>query len=485
MNTFRVFYLLGLILVFLAGTMALAALWSFQDGGAVGQAFLAAIVLTLLVGGIFSVGFRSYRRVPLSLTQSFTLVALTWFFAGVFGALPYVFHGVFPAFEDAFFEAVSGFTTTGATLITDIESQPRAILFWRSLTQWLGGMGIIVLFVAILPRFGFRNLTMFKAELPGPMSSERIVPRVAETARLLWLIYLALTSLQMVLLLCCGLSFFDAINHALTTMPTGGFSTYDSSVAGLDSAAAEWVIIVFMVLAGVNFALYYRMLLRDFGFLRNQELRFYLGGLVLLTAAVFCTIFPHTLANGWEAGRSAAFHIVSIVTTTGYATHDYDLWPPFAKALIFFLLFAGACGGSTSGGIKQVRLLLMVKYAWRELERLIHPNAVAAIRVGDRTAPEDILRGVLGFAVLYGLIFLLATLVLAALGLDVTTAASASAACLGNVGPGFAEVGPATTFAGVPALGKLVLSLLMILGRLEIYTVLVLVLPEARRLQRS
>ena len=478
---YRVLHLLGVILLFLAGAMALASLWAFVDGSADRSAFGWSILITALSGLILARGFYDYRHEPVSLTQSFTLVALTWLFAGFFGALPFYFYHAFPSYLDAFFEAVSGFTTTGATLVGEIEALPRGILFWRSLTQWLGGMGIIVLFVAILPRFGFRNLTIFKAELPGPMAAERIVPRVVEAARFLWLIYLGLTLLQAVLLMLCGVSFYDSLSHALTTMPTGGFSTYDTSISGLNNPAAEVVIIFFMFFAGINFALYFRLLRRDMSILKNQELRFYIFMLFAATALLFINIYPNTVAGGWEGIRAAAFQAVSITTTTGYATADFDLWPHFSRALIFFLMFTGACGGSTGGSVKQARLLLMGKYAFRELRRMVHPSAVSSIKLGDKPVPEEMMRGVLGFGFLYVVFFVFSTLALAAMGLDFDTAASAVAASIGNVGPGLANVGPTLTYEAVPAIGRILLCLLMILGRLEIYTVLVLILPEARR----
>lgn len=476
---------MGILLFFLAAMMALSALWSIGDPAGDRTAFLWAVLVTAGAGFIlFSLAYPS-RHETLSLAESFSLVSLAWLLAGCFGGLPfYFFSGFEGGFLEAFFEAVSGFTTTGATVIADVEGLPGGILFWRSLTQWLGGMGIIILFLAVLPRFGFRSTALYRAELPGPVA-ERFVPRVAETARWLWMIYGALTVLQTLLLLLCGLSLFDALTHALTTMPTGGFSTYNASVAALQNPAAEVVIIVFMFLAGVNFTLYFRLLRGNRGALKSEELRFY--GLVLVAATVLVAIniAPILGKDILLSIRQAAFQVVSIATTTAYASTDFDIWPHFSRALLFFLMFLGASSASTSGGIKQVRLLLLFKYARRELLRLVHPSAVASVKLDEQAVSEETLRGVAGFTFLYILIFAFSTLALCWMELDLTTAASAAASALSNVGPGPGLLEPHFTYRAVPAAGKVLLSLMMIMGRLEIYTVLVLFLPESRRLFKN
>jgi trk system potassium uptake protein TrkH len=478
----KIFYLLGIMLIFLAAMMALAALWSIGEQGGDRSAFLRAILATAGAGAFLCAVAYPSRREKLSLAESFSLVSLAWLLAGFFGGLPFYFYDGFGGtLLDAFFEAVSGFTTTGATVIADVESLPRGLLFWRSLTQWLGGMGIIVLFLAVLPRFGFKSTTLYRAELPGPVA-ERFVPRVVETARWLWLIYVALTALLTLLLALCGLNLFDALAHALTTMPTGGFSTYNASVAALHNPAAEVVIFIFMFLAGVNFTLYYRLLRRDRGVLKSEELRFYVVALAVATVLMAVNIAPVSGSDILLSIRQSAFQVVSITTTTGYASADFDAWPHFSRVLLFFLMFLGACGGSTGGGIKQTRLLLLLKHARRELLRLIHPSAVATVKLDDRAVSEETLRGVAGFTFLYILFFVLTTLALSWMDLDFTTAASAAASALGNIGPGLGLVGPSFTHQAVPAAGKALLSLMMIMGRLEIYTVLVLFLPESRRI---
>ena len=478
----KIFYLLGIMLIFLAAMMALAALWSIGEQGGDRSAFLRAILATAGAGAFLCAVAYPSRREKLSLAESFSLVSLAWLLAGFFGGLPFYFYDGFGGtLLDAFFEAVSGFTTTGATVIADVESLPRGLLFWRSLTQWLGGMGIIVLFLAVLPRFGFKSTTLYRAELPGPVA-ERFVPRVVETARWLWLIYAAFTVLQTLLLMLCGLNLYDALAHALTTMPTGGFSTYNASVAALENPAAEVVITIFMFLSGVNFTLHYRLLHRDRKALKSEELRFYVAVLAMAAALVAANIAPLYGGDILLSLRRSAFQVVSIATTTGYASADFDAWPHFSRVLLFFLMFLGACGGSTGGGIKQTRLLLLLKHARRELLRLIHPSAVATVKLDDQAVSEETLRGVAGFTFLYILFFVLTTLALSWMDLDFTTAASAAASALGNIGPGLGLVGPSFTHQAVPAAGKALLSLMMIMGRLEIYTVLVLFLPESRRI---
>jgi len=478
----RIFYLIGIMLLFLALTMFLSSLWSIAEQGSDRFAFFQAIILTAFCGGLLFWYFSPSRGKELSIVENFTLVALAWFTAGLFGALPYHFYGVFDGnYIDAFFEAVSGFTTTGATMIVDIESIPRGLLLWRAFTQWLGGMGIIVLFLAILPRFGFRSMTMFKAELPGPVA-ERVVPRVVETARRLWLIYVVFTVVQVLLLMICRINFYDALAHALTTMPTGGFSTYNTSIAAFNNPPAEIVITFFMLFAGANFALYFRLFRGDFKIFKNPELRFYLAVIAVSIILVTLNIYRSVGGDFLLALRLSAFQVVSIITTTGYSTTNFDAWHNFSRLLLLMLMFLGACGGSTGGAIKQVRLMLMIKYSFRELFQMIHPSAVSSIKLGDQFVNEEVLRPVMGFGFLYLFLTGLATLALVFMGLDLETALSAVAATIGNVGPGLAAVGPLHTYQIVPPAGTVLLAIMMIVGRLEIYTVLVIFMPESRRL---
>lgn len=482
MRHFRIPYLLGIMLLFLALTMLVPALWAVAEKGTDQISFLKAILITGAAGFSLYLLFLPSRSGELSIVENFTVVTLAWFVAGIFGALPYHFYGVFNGvFLQAFFESVSGFTTTGATLIEDIEILPRGILLWRSLTQWLGGMGIIVLFLAVLPRFGFRSMTMFKAEIPGPVA-ERVVPRVVETARRLWLIYLAFTIALTILLMLTGISFYDAIAHAFTTMPTGGFSPYNASIAAFNNPAAEVIIIFFMLFAGINFAIYFRLIRGEFNVLKNPELRFYL--LLILVGISLVTI--NTLEQAGDcivlALRQSAFQVVSITTTTGYATADFDSWHNFSRLFLLMAMFIGGCGSSTGGAMKQVRWMLIFKYAFRELSRVIHPSAISSVKLGKQFVNEEVLRSVMGFGFLYLMITVVSTLLLALMGLDTETAFSAVAATIGNVGPGLGGVGPLETYQVIPPAGQLILSVLMVVGRLEIFTVLVIFLPESRRL---
>jgi len=482
LRQFRILYLLGIMLLFLALTMLLPALWAVAEQGPDQVALFKAILVTAVVGGALYWYFLPSRGGELSIIENFIVVSLAWFVAGFFGALPYHFYGVFNgSFLQAFFESVSGFTTTGSTLIEDIEILPRGLLLWRQFTQWLGGMGIIVLFLAVLPRFGFRSMTMFKAEIPGPVA-ERVVPRVVETARRLWLIYVAFTLALAILLMLAGISFYDAIAHALTTMPTGGFSPYNASIAAFDNPAAEVIIIFFMLFAGINFAIYFRVIRGEFNVLKNPELRFYLA--VILVG--ICLVTINTLEDAGNclvlALRQSAFQVVSITTTTGYATADFDGWHNFSRLFLLTAMFVGGCGGSTGGAMKQVRWMLMFKYAFRELYRVIHPSAVSSVKLGKQFVNEEVLRSVMGFGFLYLFLAIGSTLLMALMGLDTETAFSAVAATLGNVGPGLGGVGPVETYQSIPPAGQLLLPVLMVVGRLEIFTVLVIFLPESRRI---
>ena len=470
------------MLLFLALAMLLPALWAVAEQGPDRLAFLKSILLTAVAGGALYFYFLPSRGSELSIVENFTVVTLAWFVAGVFGALPFHFYGVFEgSFLQAFFEAVSGFTTTGATLIEDIEVLPRGLLLWRSLTQWLGGMGIIVLFLAVLPKFGFRSMTMFKAEIPGPVA-EKVVPRVVETARRLWLIYVAFTAALIILLMLSGIGFYDSLAHAFTTMPTGGFSPYNASIAAFNNPAAEVIIIFFMLFAGINFAIYFRIIRGEFNVLKNPELRFYLLVILLGICMVTVNNFEHAVGSLPLALRQSAFQVVSITTTTGYATADFDGWHNFSRLFLLMVMLIGGCGGSTGGAMKQVRWMLMFKYAFRELSRVIHPSAVSSVKLGRQFVDEEVLRSVMGFGFLYLLLTVGSTLLLALMGLDTETAFSAVAATIGNVGPGLGGVGPVETYQVIPPAGQLILSILMVVGRLEIFTVLVIILPESRHL---
>ncbi len=468
--------LLGTMLLVLSVTMIFPALWAiyYTDGDLI--AIIYSFIATLLAGIILLIIGKSAKDITLK--ESFAFVTLGWILAAAFGALPFIFGNVLPSFVDAFFEAMSGFTTTGATVITDIEVVPRGILFWRSLTHWLGGMGIIVLFVAILPRFGFGGTHLLKAEVPG-LTPERITPRIAETAKILWFVYVFISFVQVVLLLLAGLSFFDSLTHTFGTMATGGFSTKNASVAGLYNFRAEFIIIIFMLIAGGNFSLYFTALKGNVrAVFRNPEFKFYLLFTAAMSLLISINIYFFNVHEIIPSIRQGVFQAVSIITTTGFTTANFDAWHPFSRALIFFLMFAGGSGGSTAGAIKQIRLMILFKYIYRETMRVIHPNLVLPIKIGKKVIPEQLVSNTLGFIFLYFFIFIFASLLISSFGIEIVCAFSAVAATLGNVGPGLGLVGPLNTYYTIPCVGKVVLSFLMLLGRLEIYTIVVLFLSD-------
>ena len=409
--------------------------------------------------------------------DGFLVVTLGWVIMSFFGALPFLISGSIPGLTDAFFETMSGYTTTGASILTDIESMPKGILLWRSLTQWIGGMGIIVLAVAILPILGIGGMQLFVAEAPG-ISPDKLKPRIKDTAKRLWIIYVGLTVSEAVLLMIGGMSFFDAINHSLTTMATGGFSTKNDSIAHFNTPYIQYVITFFMFMAGTSFTLTYFMLKRQFQVVfSNEEFMTYAGFLIIAT--VLITGFVHTAsAQTFETSfRETLFQVVSMVTTTGFVTEDYTSWSPLITMVFFALLFIGGSAGSTAGGIKIVRHIILFKNSFLEMKRQLHPSAVVPVRLNKKAINQDITFNVLAFIIIYFLIFSLGSIIMAWVGLDFDSALGSVATSLGNVGPGIGSVGPVDNFAEVPDVGKWVLALMMLLGRLELFTVLILFTP--------
>lgn len=410
--------------------------------------------------------------------EGMAVVALTWTAIGVFGALPFYLSPDFSSMTDAVFESISGFTTTGSSVMTNIEAATPSLLFWRSLIQWLGGMGIIVLSLAILPFLGVGGIQLYKAEVPSPVP-DKLAPRLSDSAKILWMVYAGLTLLLVILLAIGGMPVFESICHALTTLPTGGFSPKNASIAHYGSAYFDYVIVVFMVLAGINFSLHFQMLRgKPLVFFRDTECKIFLGLVLVFTCAITLDIHGRVYDSFAAAFQSASFQAVSILTTTGYATADYELFPGLSQVILFVCMFVGASAGSTGGGMKIARLIVCGKFACRELFRLIHPRSIRHVKLNKRVVSEDVLRSIMGFLALYLFLFVIASAVLAAMGLDLLTALGAVASCLGNIGPGFGTVGPAENFAHLPAAAKWVLAWCMLLGRLEIYTVIILVVPE-------
>lgn len=487
---------LGALLFFLGVALLVPALVGLGYGE---PSWWSFGVTALLAFGLGGAAWRFFGGIPrdLGIREGFAIVALSWFVLSLLGAVPFVLSGVLDSYTDAFFETMSGFTTTGASILggagtPTIEEMPRSFLFWRSLAHWLGGMGIIVLTLAVLPILGVGGMQLFKAEVPGP-SADKLTPRVRETAKRLWLIYVGFTVIQ-IALLTPAIGVFEAVNHAFATMATGGFSTENNSVGAYGSAYVDWVITVFMFLAGMNFALHYRLLharLAPVG--RDAEFKAYAAVTVVATLLVSMALWqpaaallPRAEGAGDFAGyasfaealRYGAFQVVSIITTTGFATADYEVWPPLTIGVIFLLFFVGGMAGSTGGGIKVIRHVLLLKNSFKEIRQLLHPQALLPLRLNDAVVPQGIMRNVLSFFVLYFGLIVLGTLVLTAIGLDLLTAFGATISCVGNIGPAFGTLGPAENYAHLPAIGKWVLSLLMMAGRLEIFTVLVLFAPS-------
>lgn len=471
-------YIVGLLLVVLGLTMLLPLICSAIYGGGDLSALVLSVVITSISGIIAVLACRRVSFDNISPREGMAIVAVGWTVVGLYGALPFYLSGFFPHFVDAFFESVSGFTTTGSSVLTNIEAVPKGLLFWRSLIQWLGGMGIIVLSLAILPFLGVGGMQLYKAEVPSPVP-DKLKPRLSETASILWKVYALISVVEVGLLLFGGMDLYDALCHTFTTMPTGGFSTKNASVAGFDSAYIDGVIIAFMVLAGINFSLHYQMLRgRTLAFWRDPECRWFLIIVLGLSVAVTLDIYGSVYESLPEAFRYGSFQVASIITTTGYATADYELWPGLSQVLIFLCMFIGASAGSTGGGMKIVRVMLCLKYCYRELYMLIHPRAVATIKLGGKVVPEDVMRSIIGFIAIYIGLFALCSAVLAGMGVDFVTAFTAVGSCIGNIGPGFGLVGPAENFALIPQGGKWLLIWCMLLGRLEIYTVIIFLVPE-------
>ncbi len=447
----------------------------------------SAFLLTSLIatGGGIGLFLLCRPTEELRVREAFLIVTLTWFTGALIGAFPFYLSGVLESFSDSFFESMSGLTTTGATILGGvtsdgiqnpaIEELDKSLLFWRSLLHWLGGMGIIVLTLALLPLLGIGGMQLYKAEYSGT-TSDKITPRVQNTAKLLWSIYVGFTVLQTLLLwLHPSMDWFEAVNHAFSTMATGGFSTKNLSIAAYDSVYIDVVIIIFMFIAGINFAMHFKLFSGDFTtFFSDREIRFYTLLTMLFILFISGGLWLSSSYTLGEALRFGSFQVVSIVTTTGFGTDDYTLWMPFTSFLLFLLFFTGGCAGSTGGGIKMIRILIILKNVISEIKQTIHPQAVIPLRIGNKIVDQPILRTILGFFVMYLIVFLSGTVIMTFFGFDFLSAAGASIASLGNIGPAWGEFGPVDNYAVVPYTGKWILSFLMLTGRLELFTVIVL-----------
>lgn len=477
MNFLKIFHLIGILNLFLGLSMLapLGISLIYHDGSTI--PILNSFIITCAIGTIMYFISKTKNSVSLSQREGMAIVTFGWISAALFGSLPFLLSGSIDNMTDAYFESISGFTTTGASILPNIESLPEGILFWRSMIQWFGGMGIIVLSIAILPFFGIGGMQLYRAEIPSPVV-DKLQPRISETAKSLWKIYFSITLLEVSLLWVGGMSLFDSINHAFCTMPTGGFSTQNASIAQYNSTYFDSIVIIFMILAGINFSLHFRFLkgeLKVFG--DDPECRVFVLTLVILISIVAFNIYQTVYNTIGQAIRYASFQVVSILTTTGFVTADYTKWPPLSQIIILLCMFVGAMAGSTGGAIKVMRIILIIKHGYQEIFRLVHPHAVRSIKLGGKPIPLDILNSVRGFFILYLSVFIVAVIIMSSLGLDIFSSFASVAATLGNVGPGFGLVGPVQNYLSVADLGKWVLSFCMLTGRLEIYTVIILLAP--------
>ena len=469
---------IGILILFFGITMAVPLIVGliYADQSALPIGF--AMAVTTSCGLILFLSCRGQNVENIRQREGMAVVAIGWTALGLFGALPFYFSGNEFTFTNAVFESVSGFSTTGSSILTNIEALPKGLLFWRSQIQWLGGMGIIVLSIAILPFLGVGGMQLYKAEVPSPVP-DKLKPRIRDTALILWKVYALFTVAEFLLLWICGLSVFDAVCHAFTTLPTGGFSTKNSSITHFNSVVIDSVIFLFMLLAGINFSLHYQFLRgKPLAFWRDSECRFFLGTVLLLIVVITLNIHGAVYESLSQAFRYGAFQVVSILTTTGYATADYEQWPAMSQLILLFCMFMGASAGSTGGGMKCLRIMLCFKYCYRELFSLIHPRSVSRVKIGGEAVSDDVMRSVLGFLALFIGLFVVSSILLAGLGVDFTTSFTAVASALGNIGPGFGMIGPVENYAHIPVLGKWLLAWCMLLGRLEIFTVIILVVPE-------
>jgi trk system potassium uptake protein TrkH len=451
--------------------------WHYREPRYVQMSLLYAGLIAIVCAA--GVGYLTRVKINLSRRDGFGVVVFGWLSATLFGSLPYIFSGVIAHPVSALFETMSGFTTTGASVLSNLEEIPRGILFWRSLTHWFGGMGVLVLCVAILPFLGVGGMQIYRAEMPGP-SKDRLTPRITTTAKLLWGVYALLTLSEALLLKYAGrMGWFDAFCHTFGTMATGGFSTRSASIGAFDSAVVDTIIIAFMFMAGVNFSLHYHALTGKPGrYFRDPEFRFYLFFLIGASLFITANIWLSGFASFGQCFRDAAFTATSIMTTTGFCTADFDQWPNASRLLLVVMMFMGGCAGSTGGGMKIVRVFIMFKKMIRELKLFMRPSAVIQIKLGGKTVEQEIISHIAAFFAIFVLIFALGSFVMTFFTPNLETAATSVIATLGNIGPGLNAIGATQNYAGIPPAGQGILTLFMLLGRLELYTVLILLLPS-------
>ena len=475
-----VFRFLALISVVISCSMLFPLFWALKDGTDDSNSFVLSMGVGFVMSGLLFYAGKGAKPQDMGSREAFAAVTLAWVFASLQGSLPYLFGGYITSFTDAYFEAMSGFTTTGATIIKDIAANPRGILMWRAQTQWLGGMGIVVLTIALLPMLGVTMTNLFKAESPGPVL-EKISPRIQDMATMLWQVYMGLTVLGVLLLMCGGMNLYESISHTFTAVSTGGFSPKNGSVGEYNSAWFDWVLTFVMFLSGANFNLHFLFIMKkNLTPYRDPEFKFYTKITLLASFAIAAFIYFNGIYSTVpDALRFAAFQVVSLMTTTGFVTADYSLWPPFTQLLLVLLMILGGCAGSTSGAVKCVRIQVLLKQISAELKRCIHPHATVPVRIGSHSVNAEMVHSAVTFVALYMLIFFAASVGVAATGDDILTSITAVAATLGNVGPGLGNVGPVNNFADEHFAAKWIYSFCMLTGRLELYTVLVLFTKDA------
>ncbi|HHY78551.1 MAG TPA: TrkH family potassium uptake protein [Clostridiales bacterium] len=477
MNYKMIFKSLGMLLICEAIAMIPSLIVSIIYSDSTTKVFSYTISILLAVGIFFAIALKPKNR-TIYARDGFAIVAFGWVMISLFGALPFYFSGAIPSFIDCIFETVSGFTTTGSSILQEVESLPKAILFWRSFTHWIGGMGVLILTLALFPITGTGAYQVMIAESPGPIPG-KLVPKVANTAKILYKIYISFTLLEIVLLVIAGLPLFDACIHTFGSVGTGGFSSRNASIGSYNNVLVEAIITIFTFMCGVNFSLYYQAIKRDFkAIFKDEEFRFYLG--IVLVAILFITVdlYGEAFRSIGESIRYSTFQVVTIITTTGYSTADFDKWPLFSKMILFVLMFIGGCAGSTAGGMKNIRILSLIKSTKTEILRIIHPRGVYSVRIGEKTIEEKYLAQIKSFFFMYMFVFVIAVLIVSLDGFDIATTFSSVAATLSNIGPGFAIVGPMGNYSQMSVLSKLVLSLTMLIGRLEIYPMLLLTIPS-------
>ena len=472
MNFKTIINILAALLIVMGISMLMPLLISYMYGELDFSGHLKSSIICFCLG--LPIWYLTRKNRSLSSKDGFAIVSLAWLLVALTGTFPFYFTGSIASFTDAWFESMSGVTTTGSSILSDIEILPHGVLFWRSFLQWIGGMGIIVFTIAILPLLGVGGVQLFKAEVPGPVA-DKIRPRVKETAKILWMVYIGFTAVETILLAAFGMPLFDAVCHSFTTMPTGGFSTQNASLGAYESNAIQYIVIIFMFIAGANFTLHFRAITGNFkSYSKDSEFLTYFGIIILTSILIFANINAASQSWSHDTFLDSLFQTVSIITTTGFGTSDYELWPFFSQFLIIILMFVGGMGGSTGGGMKVARIILLIKFAATETRRMLHSRAIIPIRIGSRYISEDVIRNTLGFFLIYISIFVLTTLILTMLNLDFESAIGAAASAIGNIGPGLGDYGPTDNFSLLHPFGKWMLSFCMLLGRLEVFTVMVL-----------